>query len=204
MANTKVDRRVRKSEAAMAEALLALMEQKPLAQITVRELVDEADVNRSTFYRHYLDIPDMTERLGDELIEGIHAILLEYKDNPGTGIPAECVTEVFEYLQENRRMFLALEGAGGDMRFPRAMDEMLKAYAHEHLWPKYGIGASDPRLPLIFSFFMTGLFALMREWLAGDYPQDAAYFGRLASALDTHAQAVFREVPMQLQGHRLI
>lgn len=198
MPNTKVDRRIRKSEAAMTEALLCLMEEKPLAQITVRELVDKADVNRSTFYRHYLDIPDMTERLGNELSEGVRDILLEYKDNPGTGIPAECVTKVFVYLRENQRLFLALEGPGGDMRFPREVDAMLKQYAHEHLWPKYGVAEGDPRLPLIFSFYISGLFAIMREWLEGDYTQDASYFGRIAEALDTHAQAVFREVPVTL------
>ena len=49
----KVDRRVRKTKAQLREGLARLMLQKSIKEITVKELVDEVDINRSTFYLHY-------------------------------------------------------------------------------------------------------------------------------------------------------
>ena len=52
----KVDRRVRKTRAQLRAGLARLMQKKNIREITVTELVDEVDINRSTFYLHYEDI----------------------------------------------------------------------------------------------------------------------------------------------------
>ena len=49
----KVDRRVRKTKEQLKMGLARLMRKKCINQITVTELVDEVDINRSTFYLHY-------------------------------------------------------------------------------------------------------------------------------------------------------
>lgn len=61
----KVDRRVRKTKAALRAGLIKLMQEKSIREITVRELVDEVDINRSTFYLHYTDIYDMLNKIED-------------------------------------------------------------------------------------------------------------------------------------------
>ncbi|MEF2654866.1 MAG: TetR/AcrR family transcriptional regulator [Eggerthellaceae bacterium] len=188
------DRRVRKTEAAMRSALVTLMEEKPLAQVTVREVVDLADVNRSTFYRHYLDVPDMAEKIGAEIIAGMLEIMLEYREEAPSGVPAECVGKLAAFLRDKRRAFLALDGEGGDIRFSRSIDAMFRDYARRYLWPTFGEGADDPRLPLLFSFYFSGLSALMREWLSGGCTQGEQYLGQVAESLDRHAQLAFAEV----------
>mgnify|MGYP000825444146 CR=1 FL=1 len=52
----KVDRRVRKTKAQLRAGLARLMQKKSIKEITVKELVEEVDINRSTFYLHYTDI----------------------------------------------------------------------------------------------------------------------------------------------------
>ena len=59
------DRRVRKTEEQLVKGLTKLMKTKSIKNITVRELADEVDINRSTFYLHYKDIFDMADRLID-------------------------------------------------------------------------------------------------------------------------------------------
>ena len=54
-----MDRRVRRTRAQLRQALTALLREKDLKDITVRELTDRADVNRGTFYSHYQDVYDM-------------------------------------------------------------------------------------------------------------------------------------------------
>lgn len=62
MEQNKVDRRTRKTRKALIEALTKLMSEKKINKITVKELTDLADVNRSTFYLYYNDIYDMLEK----------------------------------------------------------------------------------------------------------------------------------------------
>ena len=51
----KEDLRVRKTKKAIAEAFMALLEEKTYEEITVNELCDRAGVRRTTFYKHYRD-----------------------------------------------------------------------------------------------------------------------------------------------------
>ena len=54
--SNKVDRRVRKTRAQLRAGLARLLQKKSIKEITVKELVEEVDINRSTFYLHYTDI----------------------------------------------------------------------------------------------------------------------------------------------------
>ena len=71
----KTDRRVRKTKAQLRAGLAKLMQTKSIKEITVKELVDEVDINRSTFYLHYTDIYQMLESIEDELEGEINQIV---------------------------------------------------------------------------------------------------------------------------------
>ena len=71
----KVDRRVRKTKAQLREGLARLMLQKSIKEITVKELVDEVDINRSTFYLHYTDIYQMLQQIEEDALEEITQVM---------------------------------------------------------------------------------------------------------------------------------
>ena len=50
--NIKQERRYRRTEALILNGLTTLLQQKSIKEITVRELADLVDINRSTFYLH--------------------------------------------------------------------------------------------------------------------------------------------------------
>ena len=62
----KVDRRVIKTRRQLKKGLAALMKGKSVNQITVKELVEEVDINRSTFYLHFKDIQDLLRRIEEK------------------------------------------------------------------------------------------------------------------------------------------
>lgn len=64
----KHDLRVVKTKKGVHEALLKLLNQKPLAQIKVTELCKEANINRGTFYFHYHDIGEVFSEFFEEII----------------------------------------------------------------------------------------------------------------------------------------
>ena len=59
MVSSHLDRRSKYSQAAIQEAFLKILDDKPLDSITVTEVCNVADVNRGTFYKYYKDVPDL-------------------------------------------------------------------------------------------------------------------------------------------------
>lgn len=63
------DRRVKRTKKILKECLFSLLEEKSIDEITVKELTEKADVNRSTFYFYYKDINDMLMQIQDGIFE---------------------------------------------------------------------------------------------------------------------------------------
>ena len=59
----KQDHRIRLTKLLLREAFLDLLVEKPVAKITVKELCEQANVNRATFYAHYRDLFDLHEEI---------------------------------------------------------------------------------------------------------------------------------------------
>lgn len=63
------DRRVKRTKRVLRECLFSLLETSTIDEITVKELTEKADVNRSTFYFYYKDINDMMMQIQSEIFE---------------------------------------------------------------------------------------------------------------------------------------
>lgn len=66
-AGGRADRRVRKTQAALSRALIELMVEKGYEAVTVQDIIDRADVGRSTFYAHFSDKQDLLRSGIDEM-----------------------------------------------------------------------------------------------------------------------------------------
>ncbi|MEL6408647.1 MAG: TetR/AcrR family transcriptional regulator [Chloroflexota bacterium] len=71
-----IDLRIKRSRKHLIEALLMLMQDQPLQKISVRDITDEAMVNRSTFYAHFTDKYDLFktaigQRMRQDLVTGL-------------------------------------------------------------------------------------------------------------------------------------
>lgn len=67
----RTDPRVLRTRQFLKEALIELMEEMSIEKITVNRLAQRAQINRVTFYLHYRDIPDMLEKMADDMAEEI-------------------------------------------------------------------------------------------------------------------------------------
>lgn len=65
------NRKVRYTKRVLREAVVELLENKRLSEITVKELCARADINRSTFYAHYQGMHELFSEMEDELMETI-------------------------------------------------------------------------------------------------------------------------------------
>ena len=49
---------------AIKESFLKLLSQRPLSQITVKDIVEDCGINRNSFYYHFADLPALVEEIG--------------------------------------------------------------------------------------------------------------------------------------------
>jgi len=75
--NTGIDRRIRKSKMALKESLISLMQSKDFREISITDIVELADLNRGTFYKHY----QYKEELLEEVMEDVIAdLIISYRE----------------------------------------------------------------------------------------------------------------------------
>src|SRR5437763_7788331 len=95
------DRRSRRTRRMLGEALVALLLEKRYDTITVQEIIDRANVGRSTFYAHYLDKDDLLlqELTGLVATMSMHT---ERREGRSRVIPS---LELLRHVGEQRRLY---------------------------------------------------------------------------------------------------
>lgn len=99
------DRRVKRTKKALYDALLILLKDKTINEITVTELTTLADVNRATFYFYYTDLIDMLQQIQNEAFEAFKQVIQKNTISVSTieGF-TEYAERVFSYCKENEAL----------------------------------------------------------------------------------------------------
>ena len=92
------DRRVRKTQTAIKDALITLLEKKRFEEITIQEISDLADVNRSTFYTHFIDKYDLLDKMENEKIDEIRSFLESSKNDDELKISESQLRETIDFV----------------------------------------------------------------------------------------------------------
>ena len=133
----KTDRRVRKTKNQLRTGLARLMKKKNIGQITVKELVDDVDINRSTFYLHYSDIPSLLKEIEDDMIEEIERAILEHPIKIEKDTTYLFIEDLFRVLSDNREIGCALLGPYGDITFIRRIEKFLEENSRDLLAERF-------------------------------------------------------------------
>jgi AcrR family transcriptional regulator len=179
------DRRVRRSRDLLFQALIALILEKDYDRITVQDILDRADVGRSTFYEHY--------RSKDELLlsatEGLRSVLEQTPPTTATTNASAPMLQVAQALfgqideAEHRRRYRALLGTRGGELTTRTIRKLLSDALARHLQSR-GVVKDKNRLDAAGVFIGNGLVGLLTWWLDSRAPlsgdQMYAIFERLA------------------------
>lgn len=161
----KKDRRVRKTEAQLKLGLVRLLQRKSIREITVKELVEEVDINRSTFYLHYTDIFQMLEIFEDELAveftRCLDTIMAEHKSNEEKA--KAFLYSIFDLFDTNRELCKALLGPNGDSAFCAKIEKMVGDTVQRHINCIFPENFEDGEK--VHQFAMSGCFGLIKKWI---------------------------------------
>src|SRR5699024_9554135 len=101
-----MDLRTKRSLQAIEEAFVESVLAKGFAKTTVSEIAAQAEINRKTFYAHYLDKYDLAEKLGDKLIAKYDHSLTERLSGKNTDL--NDIIDGFISNNEDLQLFKAM------------------------------------------------------------------------------------------------
>ena len=158
-------RRVAMTHSLLKQSLIELMEKKKLRQISIKEICENADVSRSTFYTYYGSQYDLLEAIRKEIIEASQQMAAK-EANHDERHTRRLLERHFQYILDNIRMFMAfsLEGSE-DYEIPRrTMQIILLPYIDEQLARRNPlISADEYEHTCLFCIF--GCISVVKNWM---------------------------------------
>lgn len=154
---TAQDRRITKTRKAIYNAFLQLLNQKDYEAITVQEIIDLADVGRSTFYSHY----ESKELLIDELCHYLFHHLFEREAHLAA---EDYLAHIFLHFRVNQDHVTSLLLSKNDY-FLRQLHKELEA----HVYPMVAddLKTDHPAIPTSYlkHFVVTNFIETLTWWL---------------------------------------
>lgn len=176
------DKRVIRTKALLIRSLSALMKQKNIKDITVKELCEYADINRGTFYFHYKDIYDMLDSIEQELSEKFLQIFQKYNSETNEDFPYPLFLEIFKLVDDNAELFRVLIGPNGDISF---IMKIFKLYNIHCLQSEFNKLSPQFSMNQVYysNFILYGCVGLIEQWLSRDTKESPEKMAELITKL---------------------
>ena len=164
----------------MDEALITLLEKKDFEYITIKEICDVAGVNRSTFYLHYDNTSDLLKETASYIVDkhlsyyfvDRKRVSLEFEDcnrEELLFITDKYLVPYLTFIKENQRLFNVSIKQFNSLNMGEVYGDMF-----EHIFNPVlaRFHVPEKERPYIMKFYLSGIFAIVMEWLDGDCADD--------------------------------
>jgi AcrR family transcriptional regulator len=158
MKTQKHDRRSQRTRQALHQALFALLREKRYDAVSVQDIIDRADVGRSTFYAHFVDKEDLASYSIEQMLDA----LSQHPAPAGPGLIATAA--LFEHVREQFPLFQTqMRGRGLELFFERGQaywSQKIERDLQGRLPP-----GQSPAVPLaIVATYVTGTWVTLLKW----------------------------------------
>lgn len=168
----RLDRRVVRTRQLIADAFIDLLQQQDLERITVNRITDRAQINRVTFYLHYNDIPDLTEKLADQMVTDMTTMLASKKQqhdiiNPNLLFP------ILDYIAQHAKFYKTVLATTRIPIFTERFMKMLSDFTVAAIAQRgtNSITQYSSISPDVVTWYMTSaMFGTLIFWLQNDMP----------------------------------
>lgn len=169
-------RRVKMTKMLLKQSLIELMREKSIHEISIKDICGGADVNRSTFYRHY----NTQFELYDEVLEDITKDIGEiYARCAGEDYTAQnFLAEILKYIEANRDTFLVILSGNSNI----SMGETFNRFTNRFIDME---NASELSIYII-QFIAAGMTSFIWTWLNKENRRSAEDVALVISSVLTH------------------
>lgn len=164
----------------MDKALIELLEKKDFEYITIKEICQRANVNRSTFYLHYENTADLLKETTQYVIDSFLSYFsLEKQITPYqlnncdlkdlNFITPKYLSPYLTFIKENQRIFKTSVKQFGTMDFNGVYEKMFR-YFFNPILDRFDFPEKDRAY--ILKFYLTGITAIVMEWLENNCAEE--------------------------------
>ena len=181
MEEKKTDRRTQKTRKAIYNVFIDLLSQKELHKITVQEISDTADINRTTFYKHFLDVYDLYDKLEQDILVEWGMLVLDMQDLRSL----DFFNKLVGYVDKNSNVFKMVFSsyAPGQLRikFEKLLEGLLQKIEAE----KKGTDIKNIKLSYQTSYRAQGCIAILSRWVEEGKDEPKDFIVKVMSELDS-------------------
>lgn len=155
-----------RSRKMIREAFAEILAKKgSLEKVTIKEIVDKADISKSTFYAHYENIDDLIIEIEDEFLDVIQTELNEFKENPTLSV-YPYLQSVTSLLKKNEKTYKLLISPGVPSLFIYKLKKLIYLNIKDN---KTLVSLSiDPSVRYaMINFTISGFIALVEDYFNG-------------------------------------
>lgn len=161
-----MDRRQQKTRNAIFDAFSELLSQKSFNKITVQEIIDAANVGRTTFYAHFETKDDLLREMCTEIFDHVFSDTQQEENTHDFSLAAEkpeaLITHILYHLRDNRKNILGILSCESGELFLRFFRQYLNKALSSHM---IGSGSSKSDIPQDFLMnHISGSFVNMVQW----------------------------------------
>ena len=163
-----------------------LLTKENIHKLTVKQICEEAEVNRSTFYKYYGSQYDLLEEMERDLIAQINSCM----STTDSGSQKEqLLTTTFSLINENIDLCRLLLNNNIDSEFPEKLVvslQVMQTVIYQQLLSRY----SKDEFDYIFSFIIGGGFSLIKAWINKENREPSE---KIAALLDSTLEKLLQE-----------
>lgn len=155
-----------RSKNMIKEAFFELLKEKDYNKITVTDIVNKADLNRSTFYAHYLDVRAITEEFENEVINKMMELLKKFEFKNFFNNPTPLLLEISRFLEAHESEYRILLKINDAETFLKKLRDIFAEYMKSDSdIPNY---LSDTKMVnLRISYFSGGIINIYQDYFNG-------------------------------------
>ena len=185
--NKSSDRRTLKTKKAIFQAFSELLKEKELRKITVQEIVDKADISRVTFYKYYLDVYDLYDKIESELLTNIGLITLQLADKTFN----EFFKELINYVYNNRVTFEMVFSPNVTNKLRDKLSRIIEGILKKIYSEKLGISIDNEDLAYLCCYRSSGFLAVIQRWVQNGFSQSCENMVKQVSVFDDNIEQIF-------------
>ena len=159
--NHKDNRRVKLTKQLLKDSLCELLEQESIHEISVRTLCENADVNRSTFYKYYDSLYDLLKEMEDDFLEEIEKSL-----SAGNAEITNRLPHILCYISSNVKMCKLLLNSNIDLDFPKRLLNLPSIM--QNMNKITSVTDDSFEISYLHDFMLYGGYQIIKRWVNED------------------------------------
>ncbi|MFD1849808.1 TetR/AcrR family transcriptional regulator [Oceanobacillus bengalensis] len=164
-----MDRRKKYTRMVLKDSLMKLLKEKQISTITVKEICELADINRSTFYSHFSDQFDLLNQIEEEIIEDMNSYLSQYNfDKEEESL--QMIEKILEYIISKHDICQTLLNENGDAAFQKRVMIVAQRFLMKN-WKAVN-NINEDISEYLSTFLISGSIHVIKSWL--DHGMDKA------------------------------